>query len=77
MEPPQTCEAWGGSTHTAVLNRVESKAFRLINSSPLTDYLQPLFLCRNGVTTLENLVVERDDFDTVCKVIRQILNVYL
>ena len=34
---------WGGSTHTALLNRVESKAFRLINSSPLTDCLQ-LFL---------------------------------
>ena len=27
----------GGSTHTALLNRVESKAFRLINSPPLTD----------------------------------------
>ena len=33
---------WGGSTHTALLNRVESKAFRLINSSSLTDCLQPL-----------------------------------
>ena len=33
---------WGGSTHTALLNRVESKAFRLNNSSPLTDCLQPL-----------------------------------
>ena len=32
----------GGSAHTALLNRVESKAFRLINSSPLTDCLQPL-----------------------------------
>ena len=29
---------WGDSTHTALLNRVESKAFRLINS-PLTDRL--------------------------------------
>ena len=33
---------WEGSTHTALLNRVESKAFRLINSSPLSDCLQPL-----------------------------------
>ena len=32
---------WGGSTHAALLNKVESKAFRLINSSPLTDCLQP------------------------------------
>ena len=31
----------GGSIHTALLNRVESKAFRLINSSPLTVCLQP------------------------------------
>ena len=38
---------WGGSTHTALLNRVESKACRLINSSPLTDCLQPLSHCRN------------------------------
>ena len=38
---------WGGSTHTALLNRVESKVFCLINSSPLTDCLQPLSHCRN------------------------------
>ena len=38
---------WGGSTHTALLNRVESKTFRLINSSPLTDCLQPLSHHRN------------------------------
>ena len=31
-----------GSTHTALLNRVESKAFCLINSPPLTDYLDSL-----------------------------------
>ncbi len=31
---------WGGSTHTALLHRVEPKAFRLINSPPLTDCLQ-------------------------------------
>ena len=36
-----TSHAWGGSTPTALLNRVELKAFRLINSSPLTDCLQP------------------------------------
>ena len=33
---------WGGSTHTALLNRVESKAFRLISSPPLTDCLPSL-----------------------------------
>ena len=38
---------WGGSTHTALLNRVESKAFRLINSSFLTDCFQPLSHRRN------------------------------
>ena len=38
---------WGGSTHTALLNRVESKAFRLINSPPLTDCLQSLKHRRN------------------------------
>ena len=39
---------WRGSTHTALLNRVESKPFRLINSPPLNDcliYLLPLFSC--------------------------------
>ena len=38
---------WGGSTHTALLNKVESKAFRLINSPPLTDCLQSLNVRRN------------------------------
>ncbi len=37
---------WRGSTHTALLNRVESKAFRLINSYPLTDCILPLNLRR-------------------------------
>ena len=37
---------WGGSTHTALLNRVESKGFRVINYTPLTDYLQSLFYRR-------------------------------
>ena len=32
----------GGSTHTAPLNRVEPKAFHLINSPPLTDCLDSL-----------------------------------
>ncbi len=32
----------GGSTHTALLDRVESKALRLISSSSLTDNLLPL-----------------------------------
>lgn len=40
----------GGSTHTALLNRVESKAIRLINSSPLTDCLQPLKVRRNAAS---------------------------
>ena len=33
---------WRGSTHTALLNWVESKAFHLINSPPLTDCLDSL-----------------------------------
>ena len=33
---------WEGSTNTALLNRVESKAFHLINSPPLTDCLDYL-----------------------------------
>ena len=41
------CHVWGGSTHTQLLRRVESKAFRLINSPPLTDSLQPLNLRRD------------------------------
>ena len=38
---------YGGSTHTASLNRVESKAFCLINSPPLTDCLDSLIHWRN------------------------------
>jgi hypothetical protein len=41
------CHVWGGSPHTALLGRVESKAFRLINESLLTASLQPLALRRN------------------------------
>ena len=41
------CHVWGGSTHSALLNRVESKAFRLINSPPLTDSLDTLLHRRN------------------------------
>ncbi len=37
---------WGVSTHIALLNRVESKAFRLINSPPLTDCILPLNIRR-------------------------------
>ena len=33
---------WGGSTHTALLERVESRAFHLINSPALTNSLQSL-----------------------------------
>ena len=36
-----------GSSHTALLNRIRSKAFRLINSSPLTDYFDCLSHRRN------------------------------
>ncbi len=42
---------WGGSTHKALLNRVESKAFLLINSPPLTDCILPLNL-RHNVASL-------------------------
>ena len=37
----------GGSTHTALLNRGESKAFRLNNSPPLSDCLDSLSHRRN------------------------------
>ena len=53
---------WGGSTHTALLNRVESKACRLINSSPLTDCLQPLSHCRN----IASLALFYRDFNANC-----------
>ncbi|KAL7647645.1 UNVERIFIED_CONTAM: hypothetical protein RMT77_001245 [Armadillidium vulgare] len=33
---------WGGSTHTALLEKVESRVFRLINSPALTNSLQSL-----------------------------------
>ena len=38
---------WENLTHTVLLNRVESKAFRLINSPPLTDCLDTLSHRRN------------------------------
>ncbi|MPC44350.1 hypothetical protein E2C01_038023 [Portunus trituberculatus] len=38
---------WGDSTHAVLLDRVESKVFRLINSPPPTDCLQPLSQRRN------------------------------
>ena len=38
---------WGGSPFTALLDRVESKAFRLINNPNLTSSLDPLSLRRN------------------------------
>ena len=37
-------------THTALLNRMESKTFRLINSLPLTDYLVFLSHRRSGAS---------------------------
>ena len=42
---------YGCSTHTALLNWVESKAFRLINSPPLTDCLDS-FSHRRNVASL-------------------------
>ncbi len=36
------CHVWGGSTHTALFDRVELKAFRLIRSPPLACCLLPL-----------------------------------
>ena len=38
---------WRGSTHKALLNRVESKAFRLVNSPILSDCLDSLSHRRN------------------------------
>ena len=40
----------GGSTHTTLLNRVKSKAFCLINSSPLTDCLNSLSHWHNAAS---------------------------
>ena len=55
---------WGGSTHTALLNRVESKAFRLINSSPLTVFslfliaaMLPLLLSFTAIFMLTALLI--------------------
>ncbi len=45
------CHVWGGSTHTALVDRVESKAFRLIRSPPVTSCLLPLKF-RRSVTSL-------------------------
>lgn len=36
------CHVWEGSAHAILLDRVYSKAFRLISSSPSTDCLQSL-----------------------------------
>ena len=41
---------WGGFTHTELLNKIESKAFRLIDSPLLTDCLQLLTLHRNAAS---------------------------
>ncbi len=40
----------GVHTHTALLSRLESNAFRLMNSPPLTDCILPLILRRNVVS---------------------------
>ena len=36
---------WSGSSYACILDRIESKAFRLINDRNLTDPLDPLHLC--------------------------------
>ena len=41
---------WGGSNYASVLDRVESKAIRLINNKNLTDPLDPLSLRRKVVS---------------------------
>ena len=41
-----TSHVWGVSTHTELLNKVESKVFLLIDSPPLTDCLQHLTIHR-------------------------------
>ncbi len=46
------CPMWGGSTHTALLDRVESEAFRIIRSPPLTNSLLPLKFWRNVASLL-------------------------
>ena len=38
---------YGGFPRTELLNKVESKALRVIDFPPLTDCRQPLTLCRN------------------------------
>merc|ERR1711980_12464 len=48
---------WGGSTHTSLLNRVESKAFRLINSPPLTDCLFTSFITSLCIITFLSLIL--------------------
>ncbi|KAL7631614.1 UNVERIFIED_CONTAM: hypothetical protein RMT77_018082 [Armadillidium vulgare] len=40
-------QIWGGSTHRALLEKVESRAFRLSNSPALTNSLQSLSAHRN------------------------------
>ncbi|KAL7640559.1 UNVERIFIED_CONTAM: hypothetical protein RMT77_008834 [Armadillidium vulgare] len=41
---------WGGSTHTALLEKMESRALRLINSPALTNSLQSLSARRNAAS---------------------------
>ncbi len=45
------CHVWGGSTHTALLDRVESKTFSLIRSYSLISCLLPLN-CHRDVASL-------------------------
>ncbi len=46
------CHVWGGSTHMSLLDRVESKAFRLIRSLPRTSYLLVPLNSRRDVASL-------------------------
>ena len=48
---------WLGSTHTTRLNRVESIAFRLINSPPLTNCLDSLSHRRNVASSSATLIL--------------------
>ena len=43
---------WGSSPHTSLLDRIESKAIRLIGDPTLTSTLDPLSLCRKVASLL-------------------------
>ena len=51
---------WGGSTHTALLETVESRAFRLINSPALTNSLQSLSAGRIVASLTPSIAITMD-----------------